>query len=258
MKSIINTVIKRYLKKEIYNLNKYLINQKEKVSYAYINLITNDYLSFNNDVCFYCASSIKFLVCMYLYEKAEKDYYLLDEKIEMLKEDIKRGSGVIKNNPKKEYTIRELVYYSLKESDNTAYIKLVNFVTPEVLKEYGLSLGAKHTLEGKDLFGITNSYDMTKYLIHLYDYLNKNTPNSKELKEYMINPSYTIINSNDTFVRKYGSFEIDYHEVGIMYNSYPYILIVLTEKGMLSENRKNFFINKVATKINRIHEKLIS
>ena len=54
MKSIINTVRKRYLKKEIYNLNKYLINQKEKVSYAYINLITNDYLSFNNDVCLLC------------------------------------------------------------------------------------------------------------------------------------------------------------------------------------------------------------
>ena len=261
MSNIINTIRKRYLKKEIYNLNKYLFNQEEKVSYAYKNLVNGDYLSFNNDICFYCASAIKFLVCLYIYEKAEKDNNLLNTKLLITKEDLKRGTGVLKDNTQdKEYTIRELVYYTLKESDNTAYIKLVNYVTPEKLKVYGLSLKAIHTLEGKDLFGITSAHDMTMYLTHLYEYFKTDTKNARELKVYMSDPSYKIIEDknidNNLFVRKYGSFEIAYHEVGIVYSEDPYILIILTEKGKLPDERRKEYINKVAKKINEIHNKL--
>ncbi len=257
--SAINKVKNKYIKKRIYYLNKYLLKQNEKVAYAYKNLETDDMFSFNFDVCFYSASAIKFLVCLYIYEKAEKNPELLNEKIKLGEEDFKSGSGVLSDDKTvTEYTIRELVYYTLKESDNTAYIKLVNFVTPDRLKEFGLSLGANHTLEGKDLFGITNAYDMEIYLTYLHDYLNTNTKLSNELKECMLDPSYQIIKAknidNNLFVRKYGSFGIAFHEVGIVYDESPYILIILTQKNELKDNQKIKYVNKVAKKINRIHK----
>lgn len=255
--SAINNIKDKYLKKRIYSLNKFLLKQEEKVAYAYKNLETNEEFSFNLDVCFYSASTIKFLVCLYIYEQAENNPKLLDVKIKLDLEDFKEGSGVLnKNKTIVEYTIKELVYYTLKESDNTAYIKLVNFVTPLKLKEYGIKIGAKHTLEGKDLFGITSAYDMKIYLTYLYNYFKLNTPLSYEFKQIMLNPSYKIINSksinNNSFARKYGSFGIAFHEVGIVYDEKPYILIVLTQKNKL--NKKTKYVNKVAKRINNIHK----
>lgn len=261
--SSITNIKEKYLRRKIYHLNKYLLKQNEKVAYAYKNLETNDIFSFNLDVCFYSASAIKFLVCLYIYELAEKNSELLDTKIKISLEDFKGGSGILKDNPDKlEYTIRELVYYSLKESDNTAYIKLVNFVTADKLKEYGLSLSAIHTLEGKDFFGITNASDMIIYLTRLYKYFNTNSKLSNELKDYMSNPSYKIINSknidNNYFVRKYGSFGIAFHEVGIVYDKNPYILIVLTQKNELNDNEKTKYINNVVRKIHKINKLIYS
>lgn len=257
--SAIKNIKDKYIAKKIFNLNKYLLKQNEKVAYAYKNLKTNDTFSFNLDICFYAASSIKFLVCLYLYEEAEKDPKLLNKKIKLVKEDFKTGSGVLKDNPEKlEYTIRELIYYSLKDSDNTAYIKLMNYVTAEKLKDYGLSLGALHTLEGKDLFGIINASDMICYLTRLYEYLNSNTKLSNELKSFMSDPSYKIIKAknidNNLFVRKYGGYEIAFHEVGIVYDNNPYILIILTQKFGLKEKIKVGYINKVARKIHKINK----
>ncbi len=248
----------RKIRKKLYNLNKYLLKQNEKVSYAYKNLVTGDFFTFNYDICFYAASSIKFLVALYIYQKAEKDDKILDEKIILKEEDFKLGSGVLKNNKEKlEYTIRELIYFCLKESDNTAYIKLVLYITKEKLIEFGKSLGALHTLEGVDLFGIVNSFDMMIYLEALYKYFNLNTILSKELKEYMINPGYEIITpknlNNKEFVKKYGSFGIAYHEVRIVYDDIPYILIVLTQKDKLKEYVKKKYVNCVARKIANIH-----
>lgn len=257
--SVFTNIKDKYIKRNLYNLNKYLLKQDEKVSYAYKNLITNDIFSFNLDVCFYAASSIKILVCLYLYEQAEKDPNILDNKITLTSEDFKQGSGVLKNNKEKlEYTIRELIYYSLKDSDNTAYIKLMNYVKQDELKEYGLSLGATHTLEGKDLFGIINASDMICYLTRLYEYLNRNTKLSNELKAFMSNPSYKIIDlknvDNNLFVRKYGSYGIAFHEVGLVYDKRPYILIILTQKNELRKSIKERYINKVAKKINKINK----
>lgn len=249
------------IKNKIYYLNKLLLKQNEKVSYAYKNLVTGDMFSFNIDVCFYSASSIKFLVCLYIYEQAENNVSLLDTKIKLLPEDFKSGSGILKDNLDiVEYTVRDLIYYTLKESDNTAYIKLVKFVTKEKLREYGLSLGAIHTMEGKDEFGIINASDMLVYLSHMADYFSKNTILSNELKNNMLDPSYQIIKSknvgNNKFVRKYGSFGIAFHEVGIVYDKNPYILVILTQKNELSDKRKIKYVNKVAKKINKIHELL--
>ena len=89
-----------------------MLKQPEKVAYAYKILVTEDFCSFNYDICFYAASSIKFLVCFYIYQEAEE---LLDKVLKITEEDYKRGNGVIKNHTdKNEYTVRELIYYYFK------------------------------------------------------------------------------------------------------------------------------------------------
>ena len=72
-KSFYTKIQDKVVRRKLYSLNKYLLKQNEKVSYAYKNLETGDFCAFNFDICFYAASSIKFLVALYIYQQAESD-----------------------------------------------------------------------------------------------------------------------------------------------------------------------------------------
>ena len=83
------------------------------------------------------------------------------------------------------YTIGELVKLSIVESDNTAYIKLVDLIGKDVIKEYGNKLGAIHTMEGVDSFGITNANDLKCYFSEIKKFIDENN-------KYSISDSLTI------------------------------------------------------------------
>ena len=166
------------------------------------------------------------------------------------KEDLITGSGVLKNNLTfKSYTIEELIKYTLVESDNTAYIKLLKYVGKEKIIKYGKSLGAIHTFEGKDSYGITNCNDMMVYWKELIKYI-KSSKNRNKIKDYLLNPTVKYV-KNDKYIRKYGEYDIAYHETGYVDNEKPYYLMILTQIN--KENYKEKFINKVANIIDEIN-----
>ena len=74
----------------------------------------------------------------------------------------------------------------------------------------------------------------------------------------MIDPSYEIVKKKNLavkdYVKKYGSFEIAFHEVGIVFNESPYILDILTQKNELSNNKKEKYVNHIARRITKIHK----
>lgn len=224
------------------------VKSKEKVAYYYEEIENNIAISFNETITFYAASTIKLLIVLYLYE-AKID---LTKTLKITKEDIKRGSGIIKlDTLPASYTIKELAIRTIKYSDNTAYIKLVEWITKEKLQKYSKKIGLLHGLEGKDFFGITSVNDMKKILEKIYEYSKED----KELKEALENPTYKIIESKNIshqkFLRKYGSFGIAYHEVGVVESEHPYYLIIMTQKGENSKTKR--FINRASKKIAKIH-----
>lgn len=213
-----------------------------KVAFYYENL-NNNVISFNENICFYAASTIKILVCLLICKLNDEGKINLDDKLLVTSDDIFQGSGVIKNQKNDtEYTISKLIELCLIESDNTAYIKLVKYVGKDKLIEFGKNLGALHTLEGKDSYGIINCLDMIIYWKELINYIN-NFENGKTIKKFLLNPSVKYIN-NDNYIRKYGEYDIAYHETGYVDSSKPYYLMLLTQLN--KANYKEEFINKVA------------
>ncbi len=146
---------------------------------------------------------------------------------------------------------------AIVQSDNTAYVKLVNYVGKETLKKFGNDLGATNTMLGKetDCFGIISCSDMIIYWKSINDYLEHGKYGNL-FKEWLCKPSFEIIDkkniANHDFARKYGSFEIAYHEAGIVYDNNPYYLIILTQKNKVKN--KNQFINMTAKQIHKIHK----
>lgn len=246
---IIKPKVSKKIQKKIENLNIQFIKSKEKVAYYYENITTGLSFSFNKDITFYAASTIKILIVLYLLDNNCD----LEKEITIQKTDIKQGSGVIKNdNLPQKYTIKKLMELTLNKSDNTAYLKLIEFVGSEKLKNYGKSLNATHTLEGKDNYGLITCKDLSYYW-HCFWILQKEYP---DLVAWTKNPNYHIIKAkslkNKIYLRKYGSHEIAYHESGVVLDKEPYLLIILTQKG---QNKKaDKFINNAAKKINEIHQ----
>lgn len=244
------------LRQILANLTSKYILSKEKVSFYYEEIKTHNTYSFNEDILFYAASSIKILVCVMLLEKASQNQIDLQEKLLVTMADLKQDTGIIKYQKEDtEYTIQELIRLAIVESDNTAYIKLVNYVGKNNLEQYGKSLGATHTMEGKDLFGLINAKDMAIYWKKIYEFLNTN-PYGPIFKEYLSNPSFKIITDetleHHNFIRKYGSWDIAYHEAGIVETDNPFYLIILTQKNKCDD--KEEFVNMTAKTLMKVNK----
>lgn len=244
------------LKKYYLELNTMYLKQKEKVAYYYEDINTGSILSYNSDILFYAASSIKILVCVMLLEMAENKKISLEDTLLVTMNDLKQDTGIIKFQKQDTYyTIKDLIRLTITESDNTAYIKLVNYVGKENLEKYGKSLGALHTMEGKDLFGLINCDDMAIYWKKVRDFINK-SKYGQDFYNWLSNPSFSIVLpesiENNNFVKKYGSWDIAYHEAGYVDAENPYYMIILTQKFKCDD--KEEFVNNTAKELHRIHK----
>lgn len=244
------------LKKEFLMLNNLFLTQNEKVAYYYEDINTGSVLSYNSEILFYAASSIKILVCSMILEKVARKEINIEEKILVAMEDLKQDTGIIKYQKQDTYyTIKELLKLTIVESDNTAYIKLVNYIGKENLEKYGKSLGAVHTMEGKDLFGLINCNDMIIYWKKVKEIIDNNL-HGKDFYNWLSNPSFSIVEQdkigNNNFVKKYGSWDIAYHEAGYIEDENPFYLIILTQKFKTED--KEIFVNKAAEKIYKLHK----
>ena len=230
--------------------------KSNKVSFLYKNISDNTIMSFNPDICFYAASTIKILICLMIIEKVEKKELNMTDKILITMSDLKQDTGIIKYQKEDTYyTLEELLRLTIVESDNTSYLKLVNILGKKNIKKYGKKIKAKHTFEGKDLFGITSSNDMLIYLEQIKKYIDSNNKYSNLFKEWLSNPKEKLIKdksiNNKNYIRKYGSYDIAYHEVGYVEDENPYYLIILTQLN--KKNYKEKFINELASLITNFH-----
>ena len=232
-----------------------------KVSYYYEDINSSSQLSFNKEICFYAASSIKILVCLILFENAEHKKIDLEQKVLVTMKDIKQGTGIIKLQDKDtEYSILELIKLCLIESDNTAYLKLIDIVGKKNIIKYGKNIGAKYTMIGKenDNFGIVNCEDMILYWKKIKQFIDNSSQYGNVFKKFLLSPTTKLINEklidDKKFLRKYGSFDIAYHEAGYVLDDNPYYIIILTQLN--KKENKDIFINETAKMLAEIHKKI--
>ena len=228
------------IKKKLFSLNQMFLKSEEKVAYLYQSLDGVDTFSFNEDICFYTASVMKLFVVAIFYQKFILGSISKEEIITVEESDLKQRSGILKKrNVPFSISLEELCLLSIKYSDNTAYTKLVNFLGKDTIASIGKEIGATHTMEGKDSFGLINASDALLYLKFLNQLLIDYPNETKDLKTALLQPETKIVQTEDTYFRKYGNFDIAYHEVGIVSEIKPYYFICLTQKGNC-KNKKQF------------------
>ena len=144
--------------------------------------------------------------------------------------------------------IEPYINKAISVSNNNAHHYLVNYIGRENLKQYGQSLGAINTLSGNDNYGNTTVMDQVIYLKKLYE-LSKN---NDKLRSYFINDYVNYLElGNIDIMHKYGFYNQYHHNVGIVLDNSPYIVVILTEYGQNS-NKYNI-INSISKKVYEYH-----
>jgi len=218
------TINKIEANKESYNINdpivKYIKEKNYNVSIGYYNLITGKEYLYQANKVYYGASLIKTLDAIYLYDKS-----LVND------------------------SIRPYIDKAISISDNDSHHYLVNYIGKSNLKNYGISLGAYSTLSGNDYYGNTTVKDQIIYMKKLYSVCEKHN----ELKSYFINNygNYLKVNDNEV-MHKYGYYGKYYHDVGIVLDNEPYIIVILTNHG--NDNKKEI-INNLSNLMYQYHKK---
>lgn len=223
-----------------------------KVSIMYEDLSTSFSYSYQPSTVYYAASTIKSLDALYIYTKAAEGSLDLDEtmvysskyKWSSSKEMSKLSFGT-------KVTLRDLVKYAITVSDNSAHQMLVSYIGRSNLKEFGNSLGAKNTLVGADNFGNITVSDALIYMKAIYTFIENNASLGEELKSYFVSAEQNDLELPELGIQaahKYGQYSSYYHDIGIVYDTHPYVVAILTLEG--SSN----YENKVKDIHSRIYE----
>ena len=235
----------------IITLDKYL-EDNYSTSVVYKDLNRGFSYEYKPDKVYYAASTIKSLEALYIYSKADAGEISLDDTVTYSKKfDVSYSYGMKKKKYGTKVSLRELVKYSVIYSDNSAHQMLVSYIGRSKLKEYGKSLGAKNTLNGGDNFGNLSAADGAIYMKNIYDYLETNTTNAQELKQYFIESEQKDLSVNNLIVaNKYGLYKANYHNIGVVYDESPYVVSILTLEGNKNKEKK---LNDISQHIYDLH-----
>lgn len=165
------------------------------------------------------------------------------------------GSGKIQYEAKGfQLTIRELFEYTLLYSDNVAFRQLRERFGMDSFYALVGRLGIKGTKSG---FMQLSAADCAAVLCDLYAYIETEEPWAIFLRDTMSRSMHTVMIpaavSPTPCAHKYGWDENAYHDMAIVFDPHPYVMVVMTNMDTGSEE-VNGYIRSVVRECTALHE----
>ena len=169
--------------------------------------------------------------------------------------DYKAGSGVIKDADfGTEYTYLELIRLMLKNSDNVAFAKLRDVYGVSSTKSLAKSLGTKAM---KSNMYNASAADLGKVMRAIYEFTESDAAYASFMKETMRSSIHTVMIgygvSPKKIAHKYGWDTDAYHDMAIVYDAHPYVLVFMSDMDS-GGSEVNTFVQKVVGLIDDLHE----
>ncbi len=165
------------------------------------------------------------------------------------------GSGIItKEESGLQLTYLQLVEYALRYSDNVAFAELRKVFGYTDYYNTARTLGVRGSSYG---FMQLSADDCGKFLAELYTFMEENERYGTVVKNALIGSNFPYLIphnvSPEKAAHKYGWDHDSYHDMAIVYNEHPYILVILTDLDN-GGNEANTYISSVVRAINTIHK----
>ncbi len=236
---------------------------KPPVAFYYMDISSGDIMEYNSEYIFYTASIIKAPYVLWTFKEIEKaeaegdvkgTKFDVDNAFIYTEDKFKEGSGIILNSEfGSAYTYYDLLKLTIMHSDNIAFAELRNVFGRSGFNAYSESIGVKNPQ--KKLYS-ANAREMGAYLLETYKYFESGGKYSEALKSWMLGTNHRIMIPSavkpSRAANKYGWDFDAYHDMAIVFDEHPYLLVIMTELENGSKE-DNAFIRELASKINEIH-----
>ena len=192
-------------------------------------------VAYNVDKQFETASSIKAPYALWIYKQIAAGEIDPEQVIEYQPYFYNKGTGIVKNSaPGTPYTVRDLVYYSLHESDNVAHIMLHKTFG---VKGYNDMLGALGTkqlyLTAGNPWAYTSCRSAALIWQDIYNFSLQGNEGITFLN-ILSNGKYNYykeVMPTLASASKTGFAFKDVLETGIVFDKHPYIALAIANKG---------------------------
>ena len=212
----------------------------EGVAVYYKNLDANMTYTFNSETEFWGASVMKAPYALFLFNQADKGVLDLDEKLTYEEINFYEGTGKIKDMEfGAEFTIRELISYSIIHSDNIAFDMLLKHMELGKYIAFMREIGMPHIQQIRDVRNSRIDAEcIGVYINAINDYISSSARHARELKNMLSNVYSKFILSSYPIAHKNGWADKAFHDMAIVYNPHPYLLVILSDR---SEGDRDMF-----------------
>lgn len=199
------------------------------VSVFYKDIQSGYTYTYNENQKYFIASIIKAPYCMYVYDLASQGKCDLNKVYTYAARHKTDGTGKIQEMKiGTTFTLRQLLEYAIKYSDNVAMSIIRENFPVHGYKEYAKKLGLKHP---EDIKYATNGDLLVSeagvYIEAIYNFIKTNSYGA-ELRKLMLSTTNPMIVSKYPVVRKYGWADQSFHDMAIVEAPRPYLLCILT------------------------------
>lgn len=216
-------------------IDEVLGDYKDNVAIYYYNLNTNEKYTLNENKEFIAASTTKVATAMDIADQVQSGVFSMDTLVDYTEEDYEEGSGVLYLQDEIEpLPISKIIELSITESDNIAK-NMLRRISKIKTDDYIEKVTGEKVTPGN----ITTAQQQFEILYRLYT-----NPDGNEyyddIIEHMKNTIYDDRIAKyvpyENVAHKIGEYYRYYHDIGIVYDENPYILVVLTKDiGELSD-----------------------
>lgn len=216
----------------IKKLEKYCASFGDVITFYYTDTEQKYYIQYNSDRIYRTQSTVKapYVKSMLVY--MEENNIPLTTRLK-LSGNQKWSGHMLSNYPSGTYfTIEELIEYTIRYSDNTAYQMLFDYFGTSIFNKNAQKIGSSLRL-GNYIFGSTSAKDMAKLFLDIYNY-NGRYKDLLQKEMELSEPFYLIKNGIPLDVRSIhkfgcgGASTVGYHDCAVVYTDKPFVLTVFT------------------------------
>ena len=209
----------------------YFFNQwGDNVSIFYKNLDTGFYYVYNPNVRFFAASLSKANHALYMYMLAERGMLDMYSIHTYTARDAWGGTGIMRYMDfGLQFTTRELLGHSIRDSDNAAYRMLIRYTQNQAFSYHNFvaEIGADPSMIENIISQSTHAQDAGLWMYNIYNYLFSNGRYAHYFMYDLLNTTVNYIRSDYPIAQKYGITGRWNHDSAIVFAPSSYILVVL-------------------------------
>jgi len=188
------------------------------------------------------------------------DKYDLERKITVTEDMVEKGSGKIKDmdlTGGKEFTVLELIEYSIKVSDNTAFRILRNEFGYDYFWSVSRQLGIQSVFTS---FNNMTADEACIYLAAIYDFAKDYPSEGGVLINLMKNANHQVlitkaVSNPYAVAHKYGWDADSYHDMALVYGDAPFAVCVMTNFDFsVNDDDLNAYIRSLISEIEALHK----